>query len=267
MDFQLFKEIKIKGLFIKMVITLFLGIVIMILSKLCKIAITDNYIEVISFAITTVWFLLIVEFIKKNNMHLSSFVKKPSRRGFIFEIPVTLIVTYIGGIGVILLMLFLVNYINPNILSSLQSKMVDRPHDINTAFIKCISFATSVIVAPITEEYIFRGILMNRLYNKYGMGKSIIFSSLIFLMAHITPNPMLLFLGISCAILVYKYKSLIPAILLHASNNLITFIRNSSSTVSQGNDLTVNSSFLVIGIILLIIYVLYAYINYRKYKI
>lgn len=267
MDFQLFKEIKTKELFIKMVITVVFAILIMVLSKFCKIAITDNYIELISFVITTVWFLLVVKFIKKNNMHLSSFVKKSSKRGFIFEVPVTLIVTYIGGIGVILLMLFLVNYINPNILSDLQSKMVDKPHDINTTFIKCISFAASVIVAPITEEYIFRGILMNRLYNKYGMGKSIIFSSLIFLMVHMTPNPILLFLGISCAVLVYKYKSLIPAILLHASNNLITFIRNSSSTMSQGNNLSVNSSFLVLGIILLIIYLLYAYINYRKYKI
>lgn len=267
MDFQLLKEIKTKGLFMKMFFTLVFGLLIMVALKFCKIRITDSFIEIFSLVITLIWFLLVLKFMKKNNISVNNFISKPSRKTFILEVPITFIVTYLGGIGLILLMLVLVNYINPNILKSLLSNISDKPHELNTIFITIISFLGTVVVAPVAEEFIFRGILMNRLYNKYGIGKSIIFSSLIFLIAHLTPNPILLFLGMSCSILVYKYKSLVPAILLHGLNNLIAFIRNLNSNANMENNLSVNSSFVALGIILFIIYVAYVYINYRKYKI
>lgn len=265
MDFESLKGTKTRYLFLKMLCILALGIgILVVLRKILKVHLTDNYIEICALIITVLWFLLTLKFMKNNNINVYDFVKKPSKKGFVLELPVNLIMTYMGGFGFILIMLVLVSYINPTMLSNVQSNLVNKSSEMNTNFIIGTSFMSTVIIAPIAEEFIFRGVLMGRLYNKYGMGKSILFSSVIFFVMHLTINPMLLLLGISCALLVYKYKSLIPSIILHMCNNLITFI-NSLKSSSSGNDLlNVNSSFMVVGIVLFIIYVFYSYRNYRK---
>lgn len=270
MDFELFKETKTRYLFIKILFTLILGItILLVLSKLYKITITDNYIEIISFMITGIGFLLVLKFMRKNNISINRFVGKPYKKRFIFEFPVTLIVTYLGSIGLILVTLFLMYCISPNILDDLQSNLVSKPPKLTTAFITIVSFTGTVLLAPITEEFIFRGILMNRLYNKYGINKSIIYSSLVFFMIHMSINPMTLCLGISCGVLVYKYKSLIPSIALHSLNNLIVFIRdlNSKSSHTLADGFTINPSIFILGSILFIIYTLYVYISLRKCRI
>lgn len=270
MDFELFKETKTRYLFIEILSVLILGIIILIiLSKLYKIPITDNYIEVVSFVVTALGFLLVLKFMRRNKISINKLVGKSYKKRFIFEIPITLIVTYIGGIGLILIMLFLVYCINPNILDSLQSNLISNQPKLTAAFTISVSFASAVLLAPIAEEFIFRGVLMNRLYNKYGRIKSIIYSSLVFFIMHMNPNPMTLCLGISCAILVYKYKSLIPSIALHSLNNLMVFIRDLSSTGSNtsARDFTINHSFFIFGSILFIIYTIYVYLNLRKCRI
>jgi membrane protease YdiL (CAAX protease family) len=270
MDLELLKETKTRYLFIEILSILILGIMILIvLSKFCKIHITNDYLEIFGLVITLIWFFLTLRFMRRNNISIENFVGKPSKKRFIFEVPVTLIITYIGSIGLILLMLFLVHCINPNVLSSLQSKLVSKPPKLTTTLITIISFAGAVIVVPITEEFIFRGILMGRLYNKYGVIKSIMLSSFVFFIMHINPNPMLLCLGISCGILAYKYKSLIPSIILHMCNNLYTFTRdlNSIGNHTSFNDSTIDLGFFILGSILFSIYAIYVYVSLRKCRI
>ncbi|QXE20718.1 CPBP family intramembrane glutamic endopeptidase [Clostridium sp. 001] len=267
MDFELLKGTRTRYLFLKMLCILALGIgILVVLGKIFKVHLTDSYIEICALIITVLWFLITLKFMKNNNINVYDFVKKPSKKGFALELPVNLIITYMGGMGFILIMLVLVSYINPTMLSSVQSNLVNKSPKINTNFIIGISFMSIVIIVPIVEEFIFRGVLMGRLYNKYGMGKSILFSSVIFFIMHLNINPMLLLLGISCALLVYKYKSLVPSIILHMCNNFITFINGLKSSGGGNNLLNVNSSFMIAGIILFIIYVLYSYRNYRKCK-
>lgn len=270
MNLELLKETKTRYLFIQILSVLILGIIILAgIYKICKVRITNDYLEIFSLVITLMWFFLTLRFMRKNNISIGNLVGQPSKKRFIFEVPFTLIITYIGSIGLILIMLFLVHCINPNILNNLQSKLVAKPPQLNTIFITIISFAGTVIAAPIAEEFIFRGILMRRLYNKYGVVRSIIFSSFVFFIAHMNPNPMRLCLGISCAILVYKYKSLIPSIMLHMCNNLYTFVRdlNSIGSHSFSNDFGIDVGFFVLGSILFIIYLVYAYVSLKKCRI
>lgn len=266
MNFELFKETKTRYFAIETLSILFLGLVVLILlSKGLKIRITDSYVVITSFAITVIWLLFALSFIRKMGISLKSFVGKPAKKGFIFELPASLLLTYSGSIGIVLIILFLVNSINPSILGNLQSMITKQSPQSTPIVIKAMEFIAAVIIAPITEELIFRGILMNRLYNKYGMVRSIVYSSIMFFAMHINPNPMLLCLGISCGLLVYKYKSLIPSIILHMCNNLFASIKDLNSTVNQTSDsIAVNSSILVIGIILFLLYVLYVYRSLRK---
>lgn len=267
MNFELLKETKIRYLFIEMLGVLGIGLIILIVcGKIFKLNITDSNIEVYALIITVLWFMLVLKFMKKNDLTIGNFLAKPAGGKFILEVPINLIITYLGSLGLILLMLSLIQQVDPGILSSVQSNLSDKPHDLSTAVIMIISFISTVIVAPVVEEFIFRGILMGRLYNKYGIGKSILFSSIIFFIMHLSINPMILFLGISCALIAYKYKSILPSIALHACNNLFVFVTGLDKSSSGSNSLNINTSVTIAGIILVFIYVFYSYLNYKKFK-
>lgn len=264
---DLFKEIKTRYLFMQMFLTLFLGVIVLVVySIVLEKNLTSNDLMVIPVVITSLWFLLALILLKKNNIKISEVIGKPSKKRFIFEVPVSYIVSYLGGVGVILIMFYLVYKINPHFLDILNENLGDPPTKYDTSLIKILGFLGSVIVAPITEELIFRGILLRRLYSKYSINKSIIYSSLLFFIIHLSPNPIILFLGVTCAILVYKYKSLIPGVLLHIANNFIVFMRDLHMNTEQNlsNDLNVDFSFLIFGVILLGVYILYIYKNYPR---
>lgn len=86
-------------------------------------------------------------------------------------------------------------------------------------------FITAVIFAPLVEEVVFRGYLMNKWVDKYGMNKGIWFSSLIFMIVHFQSLfiPQLL-LGLFCAIIYAKYKNLFYPIIAHALYNLFVIL-------------------------------------------
>ncbi|WP_225742778.1 CPBP family intramembrane glutamic endopeptidase [Marinilactibacillus sp. Marseille-P9653] len=83
----------------------------------------------------------------------------------------------------------------------------------------------TVIAAPIVEEVFFRGVLMNKWSEKYGVWKGILFSSIIFMIIHFNSLffPQLI-LGFLCAVVYTKTKKLIYPILTHALYNLIVII-------------------------------------------
>lgn len=267
MELNLLKGIKVRYLFIQMFFTLFLGVIAMIIfGKVFNCKISPYNVELISSIITFCWFLLAIRFLKKYNIKLTHFIGKPLKKRFIFEVPVSFLITYIGGVGFILIILSLLYKINPQFLNSLSSKLKDEPHNYMSTSMIIVGFIGSVIVAPITEEIIFRGILLKKIYSKCGVKKSILYSSLIFFIIHLRPNPILLFLGISCAILVYKYKSLVPGMILHMINNFIVFFRDLKSTTNGDLSENLNGGFglLIIGTILFFIYLVYIYKNYPK---
>lgn len=238
MNYELLKHIKTRCFFIELLSVLALSLLVLIVfAKLFQVQMTDGDIRIAAVAITIAQFLLVLKFLKKNNIKVTEVVGKPSKKKFIFEVPVTLILTYAGSAGLILMLLVLVQIIRPNVLEGLESSLTSSSINMTSAVILVISFISSAIVAPIVEELIFRGIIMNRLYNKYGLFKSVIYSSILFFIMHINPNPMLLLLGVSCAFLVYKYKSLIPSMILHICNNIIASLRDWG-----GKDSSISSS-------------------------
>ncbi|PJI09582.1 MULTISPECIES: CPBP family intramembrane glutamic endopeptidase [Clostridium] len=267
MNFEVFKNTKTRYLFIQMfVVTILSLIALVIFSKAYKITINDDLNELYALIVTLIWFLLAIRFIKKNEITIGNFVGKMPKKMFIVEVPIMYIISYLGAVGGILVILFGVNSLNPSVLKSVESNMTSPPSILSSNFFVAIAFLGTVVAAPIAEEFIFRGILMGRLYNKYGIIKSIIISSFIFFIMHLTVNPVILFLGFGLAILDYKYKSLIPSICLHALNNFITFMGNSDKVKGGSglNGFDINNEALIFGIILLVLYMVYLCMNLRK---
>ncbi|WP_320054483.1 CPBP family intramembrane glutamic endopeptidase [uncultured Acetobacteroides sp.] len=83
-----------------------------------------------------------------------------------------------------------------------------------------------VIVAPIAEEIIFRGMITKLLLEEYRPIKAILISALIFGIIHFNPAqiPVAFVLGLLFGWLYYKTGSIIPGIILHFTNNAVVIL-------------------------------------------
>lgn len=93
----------------------------------------------------------------------------------------------------------------------------------NTGF---FSFLIMAVAAPVLEELIFRGIILDGLLQKYAVVKSILISSLLFSLVHLNFLQIVSgFLGgIFIGWVYYKTRRITLTILIHATINLAGFI-------------------------------------------
>ena len=87
------------------------------------------------------------------------------------------------------------------------------------------TFVLMVVVAPILEELIFRGIILDGLLKRYRPSTSILVSSLLFGIAHLNPWQFVtgIIIGVFSSWIYYRTKSLTPSIIIHAVANLTGF--------------------------------------------
>ena len=87
------------------------------------------------------------------------------------------------------------------------------------------SFITIVIAAPILEELIFRGIILDGLLKRYSPLRSILMSSILFGVVHLNPWQFIsaFIIGVFSGWVYYKTRKLTLSILIHFVNNLMAF--------------------------------------------
>jgi membrane protease YdiL (CAAX protease family) len=81
-------------------------------------------------------------------------------------------------------------------------------------------FLIAVVIAPIVEEFIFRGYLLHRWTEKWGVKRAVAFSSILFGLLHFDLFGAMVF-GLTMCILYIRTGSLLLTILCHALNNFI----------------------------------------------
>jgi len=88
------------------------------------------------------------------------------------------------------------------------------------------SFILMVIAAPILEELLFRGIILDGLLKKYTPTKAILISSLLFGLVHLNPWQFVtgFVMGIFLGWVYYKSRSILLSIIIHASANLSAYL-------------------------------------------
>lgn len=86
-----------------------------------------------------------------------------------------------------------------------------------------LAIISSGIIGPIYEEILFRYLLYNRLKKKYSIKKSILITTIIFALIHISPVKIIyaFILGLILNIAYEKYHNIIAPILIHISANTI----------------------------------------------
>jgi membrane protease YdiL (CAAX protease family) len=84
-------------------------------------------------------------------------------------------------------------------------------------------FVGAVLVAPLAEELMFRGYLLNLWMTRIGVWLAVISSTLLFGVLHWQNTLFAIPLGCILALVYLRYDSLWPGILLHALYNLLSF--------------------------------------------
>ena len=98
--------------------------------------------------------------------------------------------------------------------------IVDMAHNPIGILVLCI-------IAPIAEEYLFRGVAMRKMLRwNISPRYAIIASSILFGLIHLNPAqiPGAIILGIVMAWMCYRTRSLIPGIIIHITNNTLCLI-------------------------------------------
>lgn len=87
-------------------------------------------------------------------------------------------------------------------------------------------FLAAVVAAPIFEELIFRGIILDGFLRNYSKWPAIIMSSLIFGVAHLNPWQFVVafLLGIFLGWIYYRTRSILPCIAIHVFANGSSFL-------------------------------------------
>lgn len=87
-------------------------------------------------------------------------------------------------------------------------------------------FVLGAVAAPIAEEFLFRGLLYPLLRNKVSVAVAVGVSAFAFAFVHFLPPliPALLVMGVVLALLVERFKSLYPAMVVHALNNAVALV-------------------------------------------
>ena len=94
-------------------------------------------------------------------------------------------------------------------------------------------------IAPVVEEFIFRGILLQRWATKWGVGKALLASSLLFGLLH-PNNPIgLTLFGLAMGLLYIRTRSLWVPIVFHALNNLSAVGLAGLSNLAGGDEVSV----------------------------
>lgn len=119
----------------------------------------------------------------------------------------------------------------------------------NIDFTTPSTIIAAVIVAPIGEEIIFRGMITKLLLEEYRPTKAILISALIFGIIHFNPAqiPGAFIIGILFGWLYYRTGSIIPGIVLHFINNAGYVI----GVIYLGEDWKLNNNVLALSLLVL----------------
>jgi uncharacterized protein len=161
------------------------------------------------------------------------------------------------SVGCIFTILFVASYLFPSYFQSVLEGGIPEP---TSLFEQVLYFLVSVVVAPITEEFIFRGIILNRWREKWNTKTALIASSLLFGILHNVGFFGASMFGMISGSLYLRTGSLWTSILYHASHNGTIFIIGLietlfSSDSNKSNTLNINEvrSYGWIGIVLVLV--------------
>lgn len=163
------------------------------------------------------------------------------------------------SISAYLVLFSLVSLVAPAFVEGLLRQIANSspsPRNSAPAFYNFLGAIAYVFVAPITEEFIFRGVILQRWSAKWGIRTALVVSSLVFGFLHANFIGLSLF-GAVMGVLYIQTRTLIVPIACHAFNNLLAvsmgFLSNGENTTSAAKTLQYLRSGWWFGVLLMLI--------------
>lgn len=112
----------------------------------------------------------------------------------------------------------------PDFLKDFLSEISEKPANAFT------SILTLAVVAPITEELLFRGVFLRAFLKRHSATKAIVVTSLMFALIHLNPWQAIpaFILGLAFAAMDIRTGSILPSVISHAIYNFLVLAINSS---------------------------------------
>lgn len=225
-----FEEISISAIFISYVsiAILFIPLIILCIPLISngRIKVAWEYFEnedistILNIPLEIIWCWYVFKEIERANLNLKKILG--SFKKINYKLPVGLaIAEYFFAWGFNSTTLYFLSFILPNYVES----QINKEH-VTTLF-GFIAYAIgAVIFAPIIEEFLFRGIILQKLTIKRNIIQGLLISAIFFMAVHFRYDIVSLFLGgIIFAILYLKTKQLVVPIMCHCMYNLIVITR------------------------------------------
>lgn len=127
------------------------------------------------------------------------------------------------SLGTALVILSSIQVFFPDLVKTLIANNSLDANQGNSLLTYIWNFIALVAVAPITEEFLFRGIILNRWREKWGAPRALIGSSLLFGFLHPHPIGLSMF-GLVMGLLYLRDKTLWTPVFCHILNNLFAFV-------------------------------------------
>ncbi|OUL20110.1 CAAX protease family protein [Nostoc sp. RF31YmG] len=153
---------------------------------------------------------------------------------------------------------YLLSLAAPTFVESVMRQVATSPSARTTSppLYNLLAAIVYIVVAPITEEFLFRGIILQRWASKWGIQTALVVSGLLFGILHANVLGLTLF-GIIMGVLYIKTRTLIVPIACHAFNNSLAvgmgLLSSGSKTTSAANLLEQLRSSWWVGIVLMLI--------------
>lgn len=138
------------------------------------------------------------------------------------EMALLVVGTFFFSLGAFQLSYLLLSFIAPGVVeATLQQTLLLSADETSTPQLyNGLMLFAALVVAPITEEFLFRGILLHRWGTKWGIRPAIMLTSAFFGVLHSNLIGLFVF-GVVMALLYLHSRSLIVPIVAHAMNNAI----------------------------------------------
>ena len=153
---------------------------------------------------------------------------------------------------------YALSFSNPTLVESLlkQKTFLSGSETVTPLFHNLLIIFTILIVAPVTEEFIFRGVLLHRWTAKWGVTPALLISALLFGLLHANIVGLFVF-GLMMAVLYLKTRTLIVPIICHALNNLVAvgleLASQNSGTTEKFDVLTELRAYWWVGVVYIVL--------------
>jgi len=261
---ELFSKVKVQYIFGILILSCFvivniLGYTVLIISFFNS-SVENQFFEKHEFFILALMYLTafpvtcwaIFKKMKSNKIKLKYILGRFSlKKRLWLSVFIVILANRILGSGVTQIIVFFTSLVSQDFVkNALESTNELMIYNADNFFFQVIYwlllFTMTVIVAPITEEFIFRGAILHRWSTKWGIVAGILMSSFVFGLLHLNIFVISISIGgIIYALLYIKTGSLLVPIIAHALNNFLFFVnlflRDTLSIPSSNEEITILS--------------------------